>query len=66
MGQAKTKGRRLDANGTSAKDTWIWLKLRVSGQRLTEVWNTKDGQGLDPLGLLHNKNYNEKLFLAGR
>lgn len=44
MDQAKTKGRRLNANGTSAKDKWIRLKLRVSGQRLAEVWNTKDGQ----------------------
>ena len=44
MDQAKTKGRRLKANGTSAKDKWIRLKLRVSGQRLAEVWNTKHGQ----------------------
>lgn len=37
MGQAKTKERRLNANGTSAKDKWIQLKLRVSGQRLASL-----------------------------
>lgn len=32
MDQAKTKGRRLNANGTSAKDKWIRLKLSVRAE----------------------------------